>query len=349
MPWRKERTAYRVWISEIMLQQTRVKTVVPYYLKWMKSYPDLPSLYEAKMERILKSWQGLGYYQRAVKIKATATIVKEKFNGEFPEEYSTLVKLPGIGDYTAKSILNFAFKKNHLAIDGNVFKIFSRFSLIPYPFSNSLSKPLIEKVFQTIKPEAEKIPLFNEALFELGALVCLREKPLCSICPIREDCLARKENRTQDFPVKIKKQLHPVASTSLVIFKSNKVLLRLREQERRMTNLWEFPTLEHHSFSPDNLPLIKDAFLKKYEISVEVGPSLGSFRHFYTKYKIHHHLYQATMMSKKLPPKSEMAFLSLAKIEQLPLTKANQKILTLLKTKKHLNENPAKKIPIRKP
>ncbi len=328
LPWRRERSAYSVWISEVMLQQTQVKTVIPYYQKWMREYPSIATLAKASEQKVLKSWQGLGYYRRVLQIRKTALIVEKKFNGKFPNNYEEIITLPGIGDYTAKAILHFAFKKKVMAIDTNVFRIFSRLLLLKGTINSSKVKQVINE-YSEKNFYPKKNYFFNEALFELGALICFKKNPLCTSCPVASGCLAYQKKIISEYPLSVKKKIIQVHSTSFIFKEKNKFLLELRKQENRLNKMWQFPTLEHHPLL-EHLALER-AFSKKYQMRISFREKITHFTHFYTKYKILYEVYQAEFLENFFKQENfTMDFFTAEEIEHLPLSRANQKIFSAI-------------------
>lgn len=202
LPWRENPTPYRVWVSEIMLQQTRVEAVKEYYLRFMKELPTVQALAECEEEKLLKLWEGLGYYSRARNLQKAAKQIVAFYGGEFPSDPLQLKALPGIGSYTAGAIASIAFGQKAAAVDGNVFRVASRLAENPTPISDPKYRQYLEKALSDIYPEPPKdCSDFTQSLFELGALVCKPQNPDCALCPLRELCLAHKNGSQTSYPV----------------------------------------------------------------------------------------------------------------------------------------------------
>ncbi len=335
LPWRKNITPYSVWISEIMLQQTQAKTVIPYFESWLKEFPNIEKLNQADLSEVLKVWQGLGYYSRAKNVKRAAKIIDEEFNGAIPSDYQELIKLPGIGDYTAKAILNFAFKKNFLAIDANVYRVFSRLFLISFNPSSNQARKVIDKYFLMLTKNKAKVYQFNEALFELGNFIC-QKKPLCPTCPVANYCQANLEKKTHLFPKTKTKSIIQVVSISFLISRAGKYLLFLRSKEARLNSFWELPTLEHIEFNLNETEKIKKEFAKKYQFAITDLSLLSHFTHHYTKYKILNYTFKAIEAKIETAPLliADKNFFHLSEVRKLPVTKPTEEIVKILENKK---------------
>lgn len=202
LPWRRNSTPYRVWVSEIMLQQTRVEAVREYYLRFMEALPDVRDLAACEEEKLLKLWEGLGYYSRVRNMQKAARTIVGVYGGEFPSDASSLLALPGIGSYTAGAIASIAFGKPIAAVDGNVLRVVSRLTENPTPVSDVKYRKYLEKTLSEAYPDTvEGCSAFTQSLFELGALVCKPQNPVCEVCPLCEMCAARTNGTQTEYPV----------------------------------------------------------------------------------------------------------------------------------------------------
>lgn len=242
LPWRDDPTPYHVWLSEIMLQQTRVAAVLDYYRRFLETAPDVAALAALPEERLMKLWQGLGYYSRARNLQKAARVIVDDYGGVFPSDYASVRALPGVGDYTAGAICSIAFGQAAPAVDGNVLRVYARICGDDGDVSTPQMK---QKVTQAIR---EIIPLhaagaFNQALMELGATVCLPNgAPLCERCPARGFCAALRDDRIGELPVKAPKKPRRVEERTVwLIFRGNTVALRRRPGRGLLAGLWEFP------------------------------------------------------------------------------------------------------------
>jgi A/G-specific adenine glycosylase len=241
LPWRTERTPYRVWISEMMLQQTQVQQVLPYYHRFLTRFPTLQSLARAPLEHVLKAWEGMGYYARARNLHKAAQIVVQEQHGVFPEEYDDILKLPGIGPYSAAAIASLAFDRRYAVLDGNVQRVVSRlFAFSMDPRSSSAKRQLQEWLDVAI---SRKRPgAFNEAMMELGALVCTPKSPLCSKCPVSVFCRARADGEPENYPPAAKKKPRPHHHIGVgLIWHRGRLLIARRPEKGLLGGLWEFP------------------------------------------------------------------------------------------------------------
>jgi len=266
LPWRENPTAYRVWISEIMLQQTRVEAVKPYYERFMNHLPNIQELADVSEDELLKLWEGLGYYNRARNLQRAARFVMEEYEGKLPEEYDQLLKLPGIGSYTAGAIFSIAYNKKAAAVDGNVLRVISRVLLYNKDVLTQLAKKEIEELLMDIMPEDSAA--FNQSLMELGALVCVPNgQPKCEICPLEDLCRAHKNNCTGDYPKKTAKKARVIENkTVLVIKDAERTAIRKRPAKGLLAGLYEFPVMEGHVSEEEVVSYLKSYGLESIRI-----------------------------------------------------------------------------------
>ncbi|RLG89641.1 MAG: A/G-specific adenine glycosylase, partial [Candidatus Hecatellales archaeon] len=239
LPWRRNPTPYSVWISEIMLQQTAVKAVVPYYLRWMKRFPSLSSLARSRERDILTLWEGLGYYSRARSVLKASRIIQKKYKGRIPDEYSTLSSLPGIGPYTASAILSIAYGEPCPVIDANVKRVIQRF--LGFRSRDRKGEKSIRGFLEQVIPVKEP-GSFNEALMELGQTVCLVESPLCHHCPLKKGCVCLRKNLQQVIPGR-REKLVIKKKTTLLIFLHRKKIFLMPKEKGLFKGLWLIPGL----------------------------------------------------------------------------------------------------------
>jgi A/G-specific adenine glycosylase len=268
LPWRRTTDAYRIWVSEIMLQQTRAQTTIPYYERFLERFPTIEALARSKDAEVLAVWSGLGYYDRARNLRRAAQQVAQL--GAFPQQYEAIRALPGVGDYTAAAIASIAFGLPHVVVDGNVLRVVARLENDPADIGSGRTRQRFREIAQQWL-DARNPGIFNQALMELGATVCLPKNPLCLLCPLASTCRAMAEGTVEQLPVKLRRT-EPVAIESLllVVRKGGRILLRQREPDaRRMAGFWELPT-------PEQLPRAR------------IGRHLGAFRHTIT---YHHYTF----------------------------------------------------------
>ncbi len=258
-PWRENKNPYRVWISEVMLQQTRASVVVPYFERWMQLFPNVKALYNASLDQVIKAWEGLGYYSRARNLHAAATEIVERFSGDIPSSYEELMSIRGFGPYTAGAVLNFGFHKKAIAIDGNVLRVISRYFLIEERVDRTSARRLIEDKVDSLL-NGDRPWIVAEALIELGATVCL-PKPRCEMCPLQESCLARKMNKAELLPLKkIKEKTVQLFRFVMIFEHEGHVLVKKRDRNEVMADLYEFPYIEVDRF-PIRLKKMKFLYL----------------------------------------------------------------------------------------
>jgi len=247
LPWRGTGDPYRVWVSEIMLQQTRVETVKSYFLRWMQAFPTVTALAEASEDEVLKAWEGLGYYSRARNLHRAAKIIAEEYGGEIPCDSDKLRKLPGIGDYTVGAILSIAFGIAEPAVDGNVLRVVSRLTADPSDVSKTEVRKRVADALRPLMP-AGRTSDFTQALFEIGALICLpNDAYRCDVCPLRVPCRAYAAGTQSEYPVKPDKAEKRIeAKTILLLTADGKYAVRRRPAKGLLANLYEFPNLEGH-------------------------------------------------------------------------------------------------------
>ena len=244
LPWRDAPTAYHVWLSEIMLQQTRVSAVLPYYQRFLEALPDVAALAAVEEEKLLKLWEGLGYYNRARNLQKAAKKVMEEFGGVFPDDYETILTLPGVGEYTAGAVASIAFGRHVPAVDGNVLRVVARITGDEGDVLDAKVKARFRAWVEEIQ-SAERPGDFNQAMMELGATVCVPNgAPHCEVCPARDFCVAREENTWNVLPMKKKKAQRRIEEkTVFVLLRGDAVALRRRENKGLLAGLWEFPNV----------------------------------------------------------------------------------------------------------
>lgn len=294
LPWRSTRNPYNIWLSEVMLQQTRVAQGLPYYEKFIKEFPTVKEMASASEERVLKLWQGLGYYSRARNMHATAKMVVNEFNGSFPNTYEGLIKLKGVGDYTASAIASICFNQAEPVVDGNVYRVLARYYGIELAINSTAGIKHFKKLAREVM-NTKEIRDYNQGIMEFGAIQCTPKKPYCLHCPLSENCIALAQNRVHELPVKLKKLKVKKKNFNYLIFLDSKkhTILEQRTGKGIWQNLYQFPLFESESEAninevsrrvSENYPNIK-----KYEISLfNEKPIIHklSHQHLHTKFWI---------------------------------------------------------------
>lgn len=279
LPWREEPTGYRVWVSEIMLQQTRVEAVKPYYERFLKILPDIPSLASASEDILLKLWEGLGYYNRVRNMQKAAVVIMEEYGGRMPEEYEELLKLPGIGSYTAGAIASIAYGKKVPAVDGNVLRVIARLRMDGDDVLKEQVKKRVEQdLLETMPPH--RAGDFNQAMMELGAVVCIPNgMAKCGECPLRHICGAYKAERVLEFPVKAKKKARTIEKKTILLIKDeNKTAIRKRPDKGLLAGMYEFPSMEGYHTQKEVLTFLKEQGFVPLFIE-KLAPSKHIFSH----------------------------------------------------------------------
>lgn len=259
LPWREQPLPYYVWVSEIMLQQTRVEAVKPYFARFIKALPDIKALADCGEDRLLKLWEGLGYYNRVRNMQKAARIVMEQYGGCLPADYRKLLELPGIGSYTAGAIASIAFHIPVPAVDGNVLRVISRITENEEDILKPSVKRRMEEMLQEVMPREEP-GVFNQALMELGALICLPGgAPDCPACPLKQLCMARRHGRERELPVRSKKQARQLQEkTVLVIGDGTRTVIRKRPPKGLLAGLYELPNLSGHLSEDQAVSYLKE-------------------------------------------------------------------------------------------
>lgn len=320
LPWRKNVSAYGVWISEVMLQQTQVATVIPFYLRWMKAFPTLEDLAKAPIDQVIKLWEGLGYYSRARNLHFGANYIVKYLNGKIPDTKEELLKIKGIGPYTCGALLSFAFKKRATLIDGNVKRVASRFWGLKMSFVQKKEYAQLESFLEQSLPISSEW-IFNEALMELGATVCTPKNPDCTNCPLNQQCYAYQHQKQMSFPLKVQRQKSIRLKRAVFILEHKGHLLIEKRDEGVMKDLYEFPYLEFFSKKE------ADQKLSYYKtISHQITP-MPKVIHTFT----HHHV---TLFPYYIQIKEKLGnglWLPLELIEKKPFSSGHRKAFTYFK------------------
>lgn len=252
LPWRNTQDPYQIWLSEVILQQTRVDQGLPYFQKFVKNYPSIKDLAEAPEDQVLRDWQGLGYYSRAKNLQKTAKFISEELNGQFPNTFNEILALKGIGEYTAAAISSFAFKIKEPAIDGNVLRVISRVFGIEEPIDKINTKKTIKSICNDLIPD-DNPDLFNQAIMELGATVCKPKLAQCQSCPFNLECYAFKNNAVYQLPIKLNKtKVSDLLIDYFILFSKKGIFIRKRKDNSIWKGLYEFANLEN--FEPNLVP-----------------------------------------------------------------------------------------------
>lgn len=330
LPWRGTRDPYKIWISEIMLQQTTVPVVIPYYSTWLKLFPDIQSLSQSPLQKVLKAWQGLGYYQRAKNLHNAARIIVEKFGGQIPKDYEELKKLPGFGPYTTAAVLSLAFDKLYPVIDANVRRVLMR----TFAKRGSASPKLDTSLRSLLAPHlpSKKMGEFNQAMMELGALVCRPKNPLCLICPLTSLCRAYQEGIQEIIPKPKKRSYRKIEAVVGIIKKEDKYLIQKRPPSGLFADLWEFPGGKRNPGESLEEALRREL---KEELGVVVNSMklLTQVKHAYTQYQVVLSAYSCKLEEALLCPKHLFRWVALSGFKHYPFPSGSAKIIKFLQEK----------------
>lgn len=293
LPWRKTYLPYHVWISEVMLQQTQMDRVVDYFKQWMKRFPDVDSVGAASEEEILQLWEGLGYYSRARNLHKTAQILSGG-HGELPDTYKELLSLPGIGRYTAGAILSIAFNQEYPIVDANIERVFSRIFNIASPVKDKENSRFIWEKAAELIPSG-KARYFNQALMELGALICLPLHPQCNQCPISSECVSLHLGIVDERPVPGKStDIINIKMATGVLFHEGRVFIQKRPEHGIWANLWEFPGGRIEKGEKAHEALVRE-FKEETEFDIQVTGKIQIIKHNYTRYRVDLHCYRCAL------------------------------------------------------
>ena len=336
LPWRRTRDPYAIWVSEIMLQQTQVKTVIPYWERWMRELPTIESLANASSDKIHKLWEGLGYYTRVRNMQKAAQFIVANHDGKFPDKFDDILALTGIGRYTAGAICSIAFNQPTPILDGNVIRVLTRvFAIAEDPrekVTNARLWRLAEELVQCaetpdskfeIRNPAHSCSSLNQSLMELGALICTPRSPQCLVCPIAKHCSARQLNRVEDFPNLGKRvEITERRFAAFVVEHDGNFLVRQRPADVVNAHLWEFPNIEVSHPKAEMAELAKNVL----GFAPKTFQSLGTIRHSITRYRITLEAFSVNGIQKPRRLTSGH-WLSLAELQKLSFPSAHRKIL----------------------
>lgn len=325
LPWRKNLGPYAVWVSEIMLQQTRVETVIPYFKKWMRIFPTVNDLADASEQDVLNAWEGLGYYSRARNLHKAARILVTEHNGRLPRDLKALRALPGIGRYSVGAIASIAFGMDEPTLDGNLRRVFARL----FDVEEYADSPGGEKILWGLA--SEHLPEgyagdYNQALMDLGALVCLPRNPRCLLCPLLDDCQSQRNGTQELRPVLKPKKVTPrFIHAAGVVIEDGSILLAQRPREGLLGGMWEFPNGRVVRKPDEELEAVLE---NEYNLKVQRGEALGVVKHAYTHYKVTEYVFRCRLVS--MSANENMHWVNLKELENYPMGKIDRRIAGML-------------------
>jgi A/G-specific adenine glycosylase len=345
LPWRGSRDPYAVWVSEIMLQQTRVETVIPYYQRWMERFPTIEALAVAPLQEVLNAWEGLGYYSRARNMQRAAQVVVELYGGSLPADLAALRKLPGIGAYTAGAIASMAFGLDAPALDGNIRRVLARvFNVEELARSSSGERRLWQLAGEHLP--AGRAGDYNQALMDLGAGMCTPRQPECGRCPLAEMCQARQLGVQEQRPVLASRPQTPHYIVTAAVIRrgdplqgSEQVLLAQRPLQGLLGGLWEFPG---GKLQPgEDLPAcLRREICEELGVDISVGASLGVYRHAYTHFKVTLHAFACRLANGAEPTPlqaHDLRWVQAGELGDFPMGKIDRLIARRLEQENHLS------------
>ncbi|MBI9046381.1 MAG: A/G-specific adenine glycosylase [Anaerolineaceae bacterium] len=335
MPWRGSNDPYLIWVSEIMLQQTRVETVIPYFQAWMKQFPTIGDLASASEQQVLQLWEGLGYYSRARNLHKTAQIIINDFDSHIPQERNILEKLPGIGSYTAGAITSIAFNMDETALDGNIRRVYARIFNVQVLVTSPEGKKQLQTLTEEHLPTGQAGD-FNQALMDLGATICTPRGPDCSNCPVKKHCLAFAQGLQHELPILKKRAAVPHHTVTAAILRQNKkLLITQRPAKGLLGSLWEFPggKVEPGESLADCL---RREIQEELGVNIQVNAHFGKYLHAYTHFRVTLHAFFCELKDCQEPRAiihDDLKWVSHAELENFPMGKIDRQIsLDLMET-----------------
>jgi A/G-specific adenine glycosylase len=337
LPWRRRRTPYRVWVSEIMLQQTRVEQAIGFYRRFLARFPSIRALATAPIGDVLKAWEGLGYYARARQLHAAARLIVERHGGRFPRHTDDIRALPGVGPYTAAAVGSLAFGIDAAALDGNVMRVLARLTEFSGDISKPASRAALQAIADVLLPRGNAGP-FNEALMELGATVCTPRRPACVACPWSRFCAAYSSGQPESFPRKSKKKPipHKHVGAGVVIDSRGRYLIAQRKHDSLLGGLWEFPGGTREPGESIEACIARE-LKEELGIDVEVGNHLVTVSHAFSHFTMDLHAHQCRLRGGR-PRAIHCAAWRWARLEELKrfaFGRADQKIIEFLRSRRH--------------
>lgn len=332
LPWRIQRSPYSTWISEIMLQQTQVQQVIPYFHRFLSRFPTIRSLAQAPILDVLKVWEGMGYYSRARNLHQAAQLIVSQLGGEIPADFQKLKELPGIGRSTAGAILSLAHNQPYAILDGNIRRVLIRFFYINEDPGNSKTVNKLWTISQDILP-LQNAGLFNEALMELGALICSPINPDCPHCPIKKKCIGFSSGRQGSLPLKNpKKPIPHFEVTAAVIRNGKKILITQRPEKGLLGGLWEFPGGKKEP-GESLEECLKREIREELNVEIRVGDHFMQVRHAYTHFRITLHCFFCRKLKGRILPLGvkDFRWIYPEELERFPFPRADQKVIEFLK------------------
>ena len=321
LPWRGQRNPYAIWVSEIMLQQTRVEAVIPYFTQWMQRFPTVEALAASSEREVLNLWEGLGYYARARNLRKAAQVVARQYGGALPGDMKALRALPGVGRYTAGAIASIAFGLDEPALDGNIRRVLVRVFNVSEPANSAAGQRILWKLAETHLPKG-RAGDYNQAMMDLGATICIPSNPRCPICPVRSMCQARKLGIQAERPVpKVKKVVPHYVYAAAVISRDGRVLLARRPSAGLLGGMWEFPNGSVRGAPSNGLA---KTIRRLYDLEVQCGEPLAVVRHGYSHFSVEVHAYRCDAAI--VPKGRKFRWVAVRDLDAFPMGRVDRQI-----------------------
>ncbi|PAV28137.1 A/G-specific adenine glycosylase [Virgibacillus profundi] len=324
LPWRQDQDPYKIWVSEIMLQQTKVDTVIPYFLRFIDKFPTVYELAAADPQDVLKAWEGLGYYSRARNLQNAVREVVADYGGEVPDNTRELASLKGVGPYTKGAILSIAYNKPEPAVDGNVMRVFSRILKIEEDIAQQRTKKIFDVYVRELISEEDPAS-FNQAVMELGALVCTPKSPGCLLCPVQEYCQAFAEGIEETLPIKTKAKKQKTHAYAVLLIKNDlgEYVIEKRSDKGLLANLWQFPMVPIDEVGWDH---VGNWIYNEYGLDIKIKEKKGKLKHVFT-----HLIWQLDIFEAKTPQQElgdgRLLFVGKDNLKKYPFPVSHQKMM----------------------
>ncbi|MFH2038815.1 MAG: A/G-specific adenine glycosylase [Chloroflexota bacterium] len=326
LPWRNLKDPYAIWISEIMLQQTRVDTVIPYFNKWMKQYPNVFELSLSTESDVLSIWEGLGYYRRARSLHLAAQKIVEEYQGNFPHDVMELIKLPGIGRYTAGAIASIAFNEDVTTLDGNIRRVFARLFDVQMVANSPVGEKYLWRLLESELPRG-KAGDFNQALMDMGATLCIPQDPDCEQCPLMDLCLANARGVQNERPILKAKPIQKFFTYVCgIIQKENSYLLVKKPSHGLLGGLWEFPNDRKFSELDSLEKNLENLLVQKFGIEVQILNKQVTIKHAYTHFRLILHAFNCNLITESVEKKGLYQWVPCAELPNYPMGKIARQI-----------------------
>jgi len=330
LPWRDTKDPYKIWISEIMLQQTTVNAVIPYYRKWMKLFPSIQILSQAPTPKVLKTWQGLGYYNRVKNLLKASRILVKDYSAKIPRDYTAVRNLPGFGPYTTAAVLSIAYNLPYPVIDGNVRRLLLRITGLEVQADPKYDKILLKNL-QPHLP-SKNMGIFNQAMMELGALVCTPRNPRCLLCPLPSFCQAFKTGKPEVIPQPKKTNTQKIEAAVAIIQNKKKFLIQKRPSQGLLADFWEFPGGKRKN-NETLLETVRREVKEELHTDTQEETFLTKVKHSYTQYQVTLYAYQCSLRNPPQISEKRHRWITLKELRQYPLPSGSAKIVDFLERK----------------